>query len=137
MKRFRAILCALAAALILPFGALADNFTLVADSYCPYNCDPEASWPGFSVEIADSVFKKAGHTIDYKLTGWEDAAKETFEGKHTGIIGVTKFDEEFVYPENEVGLIVTKFWIPKDSTWSYKSVDNFKSVVMAVVEGYE
>lgn len=46
--------------------ARAETITIVADPWCPYNCEPGSDEPGFMVEIARRVFAEAGIEVRYE-----------------------------------------------------------------------
>ncbi|MBT5829568.1 MAG: hypothetical protein HOH77_05165, partial [Candidatus Latescibacteria bacterium] len=46
--------------------AHADEITLVADTWCPYSCDPSSDQPGILIEVAKIILEQAGHTVVYK-----------------------------------------------------------------------
>ena len=79
MKGFIKMHVAVFTVFLVMFGSnvWADVITLRADEWCPYNCQPKSQNPGFIIEIAETVFKKAGHTIDYQVMPWARPRSET------------------------------------------------------------
>lgn len=80
--------------------AQADEITLAADVWCPYNCAPGAERPGYMVEIAAQAFESAGHKLTYKTMPWARALADVEAGKLTGALGAS--------PEEAAGLLYPK-----------------------------
>ncbi len=129
--------------LILGFGlfityANADQITLISDDWCPINCVPESENPGFMVDIAKTIFKKAGHTVIYKKVPWERAIQQTRKGKYSAVIGAFHGDApDFIFPKNEQGMIGNAFFTTKSSAWRYEGVSSLKNVKFGVIKGYD
>ncbi len=64
----------------IPSGVVAETITLIADEWCPYNCDPESDYPGYIVEIANAIYKVAGYQVQYQNVPWSRALKAVTEG---------------------------------------------------------
>lgn len=115
----------------------ADVITLRADEWCPYNCEPNSDEPGFMVDIARIVFKKAGHTVEYGVMPWARAIQDTRKGKYNGIIGAGKDDApDFVFPENELAVMSGEFYVKKGADWEYKGLESLKDKVLGVIKDY-
>jgi polar amino acid transport system substrate-binding protein len=132
----------LLAALLVIYSASncrADRITIVADYWCPINCDPSSLQPGLMVEIAQIVFANAGHTIEYKIVPWARAIQDSREGKFTGIIGALRGDApDFIFPENELLMVSPNaFFVKNDSKWSYNDIASLSNVKLAAVSGYD
>ncbi len=107
-----------------------------ADVWCPYNCEPGAK-PGYMIELADAAFKAANLKIDYQNLNWARAIAETREQKFTAIVGAAKNDaEDFIFPENALGLSRSCFYTKKDSTWSYKNASSLEGITIGVIKDY-
>jgi polar amino acid transport system substrate-binding protein len=138
MRTVRIMFAFIAMIMMVPTVGLADEITIVADNWCPYNCEPDTKAPGFMIEIAETVFKKAGHTVKYKIVEWDQALEDTQKGKYNAITGAAKTDAEgFVFPQNELGIVVNKFFARKDVAWTYTGVDSLKDVKVGIIKGYE
>ena len=132
MKKFSAMLFLFCSSL-----SFADTITLVADEWCPYNCDPKAANPGYMIEIAKLAFEAKGHTIDYKLINWERALQMVKEGKAVGAVGADKSElEGGVYPAEEMGAAINSFFALSASNWSYAGPDSMKGQKIGVIQGY-
>lgn len=115
----------------------ADEVTLRADIWCPYNCEPHSERPGFLIEIAKSVFEKAGHTINYELLNWSRAILETRKGEYDAIIGAYRGDApDFIFPENELAVSQICFYTKKENKWEYTGLDSLSTVTVGVINDY-
>ena len=65
----------------------ADEITLAADLWCPYNCQPKEENPGFLIEIAKYSLEKQGHTVKYHLVPWQRAIRMVRKGQYHGLVG--------------------------------------------------
>ena len=61
----------------------ADQITLAADRWYPYNGEPGDTPPGYMIDIARIALEKQGHTVSYKVMSWERALSRTREGSNT------------------------------------------------------
>lgn len=128
----------LSALLTLPTTATADTITLVADEWCPYNCEPDSDRPGYMIEIAQNIFGKTGHTVVYKNLNWSRSIEDTRQGKYDGIVGATKPEaEDFIYPEENLGSSANSFFVSQQSKWRYQGIKSIETVRIAVIKDYE
>jgi ABC-type amino acid transport/signal transduction systems, periplasmic component/domain len=117
--------------------SFAAEIVLVADKWCPYNCDAGAKQPGFMVEIAESAFRPHGHTIRYVNVAWSRAIHGTRDGQYDGIIGTGKEETPgFIFPDLALGLTNHTFYVNRASTWQYSGLDSLENVVLGVVQDY-
>ncbi|MCF8068017.1 MAG: transporter substrate-binding domain-containing protein [Desulfobacterales bacterium] len=115
----------------------ADTIELVADEWCPYNCEPDSAAPGFIIEIAQTVFEKAGHDVIYKNVNWARAILQTRDGKHTAIVGASVGDApDFIFPEEELGNLDTSFFIKTERNWEYTGIASLKDMSLGAIKGY-
>ena len=125
------------AALLFGFGAQAATISIVADEWCPYNCEPGSDKPGFMIEIAQKVLGSAGHTVDYKNMPWSRAIDEARKGKFDAIVGAAKDDApDFVFPNKPLGVSVSVFAIRKGESWKYTGVESLAGQSVGVIQDY-
>lgn len=116
----------------------ADTIIIVSDDWCPFNCEPGSEHPGYMVEIARLIFNKSGHTIEYINAPWNRAVDETRKGKYNAVIGAFKGDApDFVFPENEQGIVGNSFFTKKESVWKYEGVPSLSTVNLGVIDSYD
>jgi len=117
--------------------ARADTITIVADPWCPYNCEPESDTPGFMVEIAERVFAEAGIEVRYETVPWVRALQATESGEYNGAIGASKVEATgFVFPAVEQGRMRNGFWVVRESRWQFNGVESLTDINLASLAGY-
>lgn len=117
---------------------MADTIVIVADAWCPYNCTDKEN-PGFLVKLAQIIFEKSGHTIEYSVVPWKRAKLEVIDGSYDGIVGMTKNEETenlYVFPPLEMIESQFCFYAANDSQWKYTGIPSLKDVRLGVINGY-
>ncbi len=132
-------LACLAMVILLAAGAAqAETIVLVADEWCPYNCEPGSDKPGFIVEVAQKVFGGAGRQVQYEIIPWSRAVDKTREGEFTAAIGATTEDAEgFVFPKEEFGQVADHYFKRKGYPWTYNGIDSLKEVHLGYIADYD
>ncbi|MDX1975832.1 MAG: transporter substrate-binding domain-containing protein [Rickettsiales bacterium] len=114
-----------------------ETITLVADYWCPYNCEEKAAAPGYMVEVAKQIYNKANINVVYKVMTWKDAIAEARKGTYTAIVGANRGDApDFIFPELVQGISINQVWIRNDSDFKYKNMRSLDNLRLGVVEGY-
>lgn len=117
--------------------ASGDTIRLVADPWCPYNCEPGTERVGFMVEIARRVFQAAGHQVEYHQRPWVRALQETRDGEFHGVIGATRLEApDFIFPDLAQGQMANAFWTLAESSWQYHEASSLEGQHLAVIAGY-
>lgn len=113
--------------------------TLVADEWCPYNCEQESADPGFAVEAALSIFSAAGIEARYiVLDDWDDAIERARAGEFTGIIGAARGDaEDFIFPSEMLAESVSCFFVRAGDTWRYTGDNSLEHRRIGALEAYD
>lgn len=115
----------------------AEELVIVADPWCPYVCEPKSDKPGFMVEIARTIFGKAGHTIHYKNEPWARVIKNTTNGKINGAFGAFKSDAVgHIFSDEELGMSTMPFFVKTGTAWKYSGLDSLTNVTLGVIRGY-
>lgn len=144
MKKFPLALLLVALSLLAPQAAPAfaeeqakKTVTLVADEWCPYNCDPASDHPGILVEIAKRALEKEGIEVKYEILPWTRAIGEARRGTRDAIIGAAISDApDFIFPEVPQFKMKNAFFTLKDSTWNFESLGSLDSVSIGVIRNY-
>lgn len=123
---------------LVPLRAFADVITLRADMWYPYNGEPDSEKQGYIIEIADYIFKKAGHQIDYKILNWARTCKEVESGKWNGAVGGSYGENAgCIFSEEELGIMRNTFYVKKGATtWKYEGIDSLKIVNVGIIKDY-
>ncbi len=139
LSALSALWLCLAAMLAYPTAAARaeETITIVADDWCPYNCDPASDKPGIIIEIAREAFARHGIAIDYKIVAWARALAGTRAGHFNAITGAAHTDApDFVFPATAQSLSVMTFYTRPGSTWRYTGLDSLAAVSLGSISQY-
>lgn len=118
--------------------ANADTIQIEADSWCPYNCEPQSSSPGYMIEVAQTVFDKKGIAIKYTNTLWSRALYRVKTGKVDAIVGVSKREAPgLIFPDETLGFSVTVFFTKKGTAWKYTGINSLLRVKLGIQKDYD
>ena len=113
------------------------TISLRSSVWCPYNCVPNSDKPGYFVEIAETIFEKAGYQVEYKTMNWARSIAGVRKGKFTGVVGAVKVDaRDFVYPEIKQGVSQACFYVKKENEWRFNHMGSLSSITMATIQDY-
>ena len=114
-----------------------ETITIVADTWCPYNCNPKSPHTGFMVDIAKQVFAKHSIDVVYSIVPWDRAIAETRKGLHTAIIGAAHGDApDFIFPDTPQGFLQNHFYVKKDSKWRFGGINSLKDIILGTIADY-
>lgn len=120
-----------------PVISFADEISIVADEWCPYNCEPGSENPGYIIEIAQKVFSAAGHQVVYANVNWARAIREARSGKYSAIVGAIVSDApDFIYPTLDQGVTKSCFFKEPHLPWMFKGIDSMNEVKIGVINDY-
>ncbi|BES73326.1 ABC transporter substrate-binding protein [Marinobacter nanhaiticus D15-8W] len=115
----------------------ADTITLVADYWCPFNCEPSSESPGYLVEVAEKALGKAGHRVIYVTLPWSRAINDVRNGKYGGLLGAgTQEVPDFVFPQRPLAMARHTFFTLPQSTWTYDTDASLGSIKLGVIDDY-
>lgn len=115
----------------------ADTITLVADYWCPFNCEPGSESPGYLVEVAEKALGKAGHRVIYLTLPWSRAITDVRSGKYGGVLGAgTREVPDFVFPQRPLAMARHTFFTLPQSTWTYDTDASLGSIKLGVIDDY-
>lgn len=123
--------------LVSATSAQADKIILAADEWCPYNCNPESTQPGYIVDIARTIFEAAGHQIEYRKTNWARAVADAKDGKINGVIGAVPAEVPgFILPDQPLGISEDHFYTLANNPWRYTGIASLAHINLGVINGY-
>lgn len=118
--------------------ASADEVTIVADRWYPYNGIPQSPNPGYIIEIARYALEKGGHQLQYQLMSWHRALEQVQQGQKNCVVGAYKSEADgFVFPDIHQGVDQVVLFRRKGDSWQYSGVDSLKQIRLGIIEGYE
>lgn len=138
MKRITSTLVVLLVFTALIAGsAVAATITVRADSWAPYNEEPNSAKPGYMIELAKLVFEAKGHEIDYQLMPWSRSLAAVEKGTYDAVVGTDPEESpNFVFPEESLGVNKNGFYVKKGSSWQYDGIDSIKQVRLGIIDSY-
>ncbi len=115
----------------------ADEITIVADLWEPYNGQPNSDKPGYGIEISRRIFEAAGHSVKYSLMPWKRALVATQRGQFNAVIGAYKEDAPgFVFPEEKFGVSRIGFFTTSNSQWRYDGPSSLLPLKVGLINAY-
>jgi polar amino acid transport system substrate-binding protein len=114
-----------------------ESITIVADTWCPYNCNPESPHQGFIIDIAKKAFAKHNIEVKYIVLPWTQAINETRKGKYTAIIGAAIGDApDFIFPKTSQGFMQNSFYVKKSANWKYTGIKSLNNIILGAIADY-
>lgn len=112
--------------------------TLVADPWCPFNCEPGNDRPGYMVEIAQHIFEPLGYTVEYKTVNWSRALAATRNGNYDAVLGAT-VDEAagFVLPDQPQGAASDAYFVNSQSDITLDQKSDFEGRTIGLIRDYD
>ena len=102
--------------------------------------DPAHGKKGYMVDIAETVFVRAGYRIDFTVVPWSRSLVETENAVSDGIVGIYFIqarEKNFVVPSEEIGISTNYFFVKSDSNWTYSGENSLKPMVLGVIADYD
>lgn len=133
----RAFTLILACFVLFPATSRAETIKIVADRWCPYNCDPTSDHPGLMIEIAQKAFAKHQIAVEYSIMPWTRAIEETRLNKHTAIVGASHKDApDFIFPTVAQGWMRNSFFVKKGAPWRYTDMKSLEKISLGAIADY-
>lgn len=123
----------------LSFAALvqAEQISIRADPWLPYNGIGGKVPAGYMIDIATRVAALNGHTIDYANMPWDDALASVRKGDNDCVAGAARDDaDDFMFPALSFGKSQNAFFGMAESSWRFTGLDSLASVRLAVIDEY-
>lgn len=138
MKRIKSmIIICLTITIFMAGFATAATITVRADSWPPYNDEPNSEHPGYMIEIAEAIFAAHGHDIDYQLMPWARSLDAVQKGTYDAVVGTDPAESpELIFPNEPFGVNQNGFFVKKGSAWKYSGIESIKQIRLGVVDGY-
>ena len=125
--RLQSIRKLMAVFLATPFWVFAEQpkvLTVVADTYCPYNCVAGAKPEGFLVDVTREIFEAKGYTVTYKVVPWTRALKMVKEGQADIALGSPPEEAEpngLIKGREPVGYATDCLYVRADNPLKYNN----------------
>ena len=113
---------------------------LEGDVWAPYVMDPSSGKNGFIVDIAKTVFERAGYSFHFKVVPWTRTLIDVENGSADGAIGIyftQAYEKKFIVPDEEIGLSINKLFVLAGNTWTYKNQHSLDTMVLGTITDYD
>lgn len=116
----------------------ASNLIIAAgDQWCPYNCAPDSEHPGYMIEVATEIFKKAGYRFEYQAVPWARTLGGIKDGTYDAAVGAAIGDiPEAIFPEEALGSVNNSMFVHKGNLWKFTGIDSLKNIRLGVIGDY-
>ncbi len=124
---------------LLPLGLRAEesSITILADPWCPYNCEADSSKPGIGIEAAQKIFSAQGLKVKYINRDWQQSLSEVRAGQYDAVIGAYRSDApDFIFPQRPFAYSKTCFFICDDFNWEFEGPHSLSNIRLGVINGY-
>lgn len=126
------------ALLSVPVMSQADTWSIRADSWCPYNCEPSDNHSGYMIEIIELAAKSAGHKVDYKIVPWSRALVDVRLGQVNGVVGASDGDREGLTFTEKLGVDQACFYVNQGDAFKYSGINDLTRLrSVGTAQGYE
>ena len=113
------------------------TITVVADVWCPYNCQPDSPQPGYMIEIAKEALAKHNVTLNYQVVTWSIGITQVEKGEKDALIGVRKEESpSLIYPGQSIGAYKIKAYVRTGDSYSFTGPDSIQDKVLGIVQDY-
>lgn len=112
------------------------TLVVVADEWCPHNCQPDTEEPGYAIELLVKVFAEHGIKVKYVVMPWKRALESVRIGIVDAATGAMPDEApdlwlaEMEHGWNDVGFFT------KSPQWKYTGKKSLKGMMFGVAAGY-
>lgn len=111
--------------------------SVVADTWCPYNCDDGSRQQGFVVDILREVFAAHGYILKYRTVPWTNALDDVKSGKSDAILGVSLEEaRSLVVSRDPIAENQTCFYTRDDDPFRFQTAKSLSTRKIGVTNGY-
>lgn len=117
--------------------SIAKEIIIAADPWCPYNCEPNSSNPGFQVEVLREALKPFDISVRYRKMPYTRALKLAENNKIDGVFGALQGEsQQLVFPDENVGFSYNVAVTQSDNNWWFVESEDLKGKNVVAIEGY-
>jgi len=112
----------------------ADTVSIWGEYHPPLNGDPTDAKPGFMIEIAQSIFERNGHTMNYILGPRSRGVKMVKDGDIDCVVNAKIKDHHFLaFPTEPWGYHAATLFSLPSSSFKYKDIPQLKGVRLGAI----
>ncbi len=113
------------------------SLKVVADTWCPINCESKDNPKGLFIEVAKELALRSERKLDYSTDSWARSKKLIEAGEADLILGTTKEETpSYVFTSEPWGEIKFCYYTDKKSTWSYRGKNDLKNLKVGIINEY-
>ncbi|GEM_PF-315526 len=114
-----------------------EQVSVATSEWSPHASAPDSPTPGYMIEIAGAIFKKAGVKMNYQIMPW---ARALIAVKGGGLDGVVATDPEseptLLFHKEPLGQYQDALIGPTSLAWKYEGVESLSKVTVGVEAEY-
>jgi polar amino acid transport system substrate-binding protein len=117
-----------------------NTVSVVADPWCPFNCDASTDRLGVMIDMAKHAYAYSGITLDYRNVNWARAGRLVMEGADQAIVGMGKSANtmaKFHFPKIPMAFSQVCFYRKKGVDWTFENVDSLKDQQLGWINKYK
>jgi len=127
-------LCVVAGSLAPHKIVFADTVSIWGEYHPPLNGYPTAAAPGFMIEIAQSIFEKSGHKVNYILGPRARGVKMVKEGDIDCVVNAKIKDHHFLaFPTEPWGYHAATLFSLPSSSFKYNDIGQLRDVHLGAI----
>lgn len=118
--------------------ASAQTLVVAADTWCPYNCEPKTSKPGYVVELLRTAYSAIGISVDYRVLPWTRALLNTKAGNIGAVIAANQkevAEYQLIIGSEPIGMVRGCVFVPSSSSFKYRSIQDLDGLTSVGVVG--
>ncbi|MFK7973267.1 MAG: transporter substrate-binding domain-containing protein [Rickettsiaceae bacterium] len=115
-----------------------NTLIIAGDYWCPYNCTPNGSNPGFLVELIRRALHIHDIKVEYRTMSWAKSLEQIQAGKIDGIIGIsdaTKYN--LITTKKPLEYTTLRAFTKSDTQWVYDGPESLIGKKIGIVMDYE
>lgn len=118
--------------------AAQDSFTVAADPWCPFNCTPNSSRPGYMVELLTLILKPHGYSVRYKILPWNRAVANAESGEIDGVLAAGEEDAtKLLLHKTPIGMSAQAYAVRRGDEFDWTDANSLGSRRLEIIKGYD
>ena len=113
-------------------------FTVAADPWCPFNCTPNSSRPGYMVELLTLILKPHGYSVRYKILPWNRAVASAESGEIDGVLAAGEEDAtKLLLHTTPIGMSAQAYVVRRGDEFDWVDANSLGSRRLEIIKGYD
>lgn len=120
-------------------GASLNQLTVVADPWCPFNCQEYSGRPGIMIELAQAALGEANIELEYQTINWARAAQWVIQGERDAIVGMGRSantEAKFLFPDTPLAFTQVCFYRRADEHWTFNEASDLNGRTLGWINQY-